>query len=288
MNEDRPFFKDRACGRKVAEEARAKKSARLFRREVAQSRQRSFRKKNFTNHFNIFKCAFSPSSLQYLMTKTAMHFHGREFGPQSGHMTSVSGNNNHRMGGDHHHVKPHQCQQCLKAFSSNHQLVQHIRVHTGEKPYKCSYCDRRFKQLSHVQQHTRLHTGMHQVKDSFESESFHSLHASLQVKDPTNATYLIAVELSSNSRISSSICETTSRNWSDSRTGHSIVTFVAKVLPPSHHSGPTIARWYIVVCATFVTKLFVNSISCSTRLWSEAPIPVVVHYVKRSVCRARP
>ena len=56
-------------------------------------------------------------------------------------------------------VKPHQCQQCLKAFSSNHQLVQHIRVHTGEKPYKCSYCDRRFKQLSHVQQHTRLHTG---------------------------------------------------------------------------------------------------------------------------------
>ena len=55
--------------------------------------------------------------------------------------------------------KPHQCQHCLKAFSSNHQLVQHVRVHTGEKPYKCSYCDRRFKQLSHVQQHTRLHTG---------------------------------------------------------------------------------------------------------------------------------
>ncbi|XP_017051471.1 uncharacterized protein LOC108095063 isoform X2 [Drosophila ficusphila] len=56
-------------------------------------------------------------------------------------------------------TKPHQCQQCMKSFSSNHQLVQHIRVHTGEKPYKCSYCDRRFKQLSHVQQHTRLHTG---------------------------------------------------------------------------------------------------------------------------------
>ncbi len=28
--------------------------------------------------------------------------------------------------------KPHQCQQCLKSFSSNHQLVQHIRVHTGK------------------------------------------------------------------------------------------------------------------------------------------------------------
>ncbi|CAN8016043.1 unnamed protein product [Ixodes persulcatus] len=56
-------------------------------------------------------------------------------------------------------LKPHQCGQCLKSFSSTHQLAQHVRIHTGEKPYKCSYCERRFKQLSHVQQHTRLHTG---------------------------------------------------------------------------------------------------------------------------------
>lgn len=76
---------------------------------------------------------------QIFMHKSAMQMHTREA---------------HRA-----EVKPHQCQQCLKSFSSNHQLVQHIRVHTGEKPYKCSYCDRRFKQLSHVQQHTRLHTG---------------------------------------------------------------------------------------------------------------------------------
>jgi len=73
---------------------------------------------------------------QIFMHKSAMHMHARDL-----------------------QTKPHQCQQCLKSFSSNHQLVQHIRVHTGEKPYKCSYCDRRFKQLSHVQQHTRLHTG---------------------------------------------------------------------------------------------------------------------------------
>ncbi|CAG9569896.1 unnamed protein product [Danaus chrysippus] len=82
------------------------------------------------------------STLQRIfMHKNAMQMHAREL--QRG------------LGGE---VKPHQCQQCLKSFSSNHQLVQHIRVHTGEKPYKCSYCDRRFKQLSHVQQHTRLHT----------------------------------------------------------------------------------------------------------------------------------
>lgn len=77
---------------------------------------------------------------QIFMHKSAMQMHARELTGRS-------------------EVKPHQCQQCLKSFSSNHQLVQHIRVHTGEKPYKCSYCDRRFKQLSHVQQHTRLHTG---------------------------------------------------------------------------------------------------------------------------------
>lgn len=81
----------------------------------------------------------SPWLAQIFMHKSAMQLAGRELGR-----------------GD---IKPHQCQQCLKSFSSNHQLVQHIRVHTGEKPYKCSYCERRFKQLSHVQQHTRLHTG---------------------------------------------------------------------------------------------------------------------------------
>ena len=119
----------------------------------------------------------SPFYLQYLMTKTAaMHLQGRGgdlgshhqggLGGMGGGGSGANGSLNGGMSGGSGsgrggaaEVKPHQCQQCLKAFSSNHQLVQHIRVHTGEKPYKCSYCDRRFKQLSHVQQHTRLHTG---------------------------------------------------------------------------------------------------------------------------------
>lgn len=92
--------------------------------------------------------------LQIFMHKSAMQMHAREM--QRGVAGVAGGMGVVGMGAE---VKPHQCQQCLKSFSSNHQLVQHIRVHTGEKPYKCSYCDRRFKQLSHVQQHTRLHTG---------------------------------------------------------------------------------------------------------------------------------
>jgi zinc finger protein 362/384 len=87
------------------------------------------------------------------MHKSAMQMHAREA------VQAAGGGAGALMPGSRPEVKPHQCQQCLKSFSSNHQLVQHIRVHTGEKPYKCSYCDRRFKQLSHVQQHTRLHTG---------------------------------------------------------------------------------------------------------------------------------
>lgn len=92
--------------------------------------------------FSVFLChkMMEATDQAIFMHKSAMHLQARDLGGRS-------------------EVKPHQCQQCLKSFSSNHQLVQHIRVHTGEKPYKCSYCDRRFKQLSHVQQHTRLHTG---------------------------------------------------------------------------------------------------------------------------------
>lgn len=63
-------------------------------------------------------------------------------------------------------LKPFQCQQCLKSFSSHHQLGQHNRIHTGEKPYKCHFCDRCFKQLSHLQQHIRLHTGERPYKCS--------------------------------------------------------------------------------------------------------------------------
>ncbi|XP_021939242.1 zinc finger protein 384-like isoform X1 [Zootermopsis nevadensis] len=105
--------------------------------------------------WHLFRCIF--------MHKSAMQMHARE--------AVVA----HRS-----EVKPHQCQQCLKSFSSNHQLVQHIRVHTGEKPYKCSYCDRRFKQLSHVQQHTRLHTGKYRQRSREGSFCNHLVRSCVQ------------------------------------------------------------------------------------------------------------
>ena len=73
------------------------------------------------------------------MTKTAaMHFGGPAAAASGGHpggMGSSSGSGMGVSGGggsgsstSGRDVKPHQCQQCLKTFSSNHQLVQHIRV----------------------------------------------------------------------------------------------------------------------------------------------------------------
>lgn len=100
-------------------------------------------------------------------------------GSSSSGLTANNMNNLPAILGTNSEVKPHQCQQCLKSFSSNHQLVQHIRVHTGEKPYKCSYCDRRFKQLSHVQQHTRLHTGKYRIICIFFSKNART-HNSLE------------------------------------------------------------------------------------------------------------
>jgi len=77
----------------------------------------------------LLTCPFTiPLSLRFqiFMHKSAMQMqHARDIQRNSGQAPG--------MGGE---VKPHQCQQCLKSFSSNHQLVQHIRVHTGEKPYK--------------------------------------------------------------------------------------------------------------------------------------------------------
>lgn len=101
----------------------------------------------FSNLSQSLCATHSSTPKQIFMHKSAI---------QMQHARDIQRTGGNPIGGE---IKPHQCQQCLKSFSSNHQLVQHIRVHTGEKPYKCTYCDRRFKQLSHVQQHTRLHTG---------------------------------------------------------------------------------------------------------------------------------
>jgi hypothetical protein len=74
---------------------------------------------------------------QYLMTKTAaMHFgqgrdlHGHQAGAGGG---GGAGSANGRE------VKPHQCQQCLKAFSSNHQVIEVETDFLGILKLSCIY-----------------------------------------------------------------------------------------------------------------------------------------------------
>ncbi|XP_040905033.1 zinc finger protein 3 homolog [Toxotes jaculatrix] len=60
---------------------------------------------------------------------------------------------------DQREEKAFKCFECNKEFDKNHQLVRHVRVHTGEKPFSCDFCGKTFTQNSNRIVHMRQHTG---------------------------------------------------------------------------------------------------------------------------------
>ncbi|XP_068211002.1 zinc finger and BTB domain-containing protein 14-like isoform X8 [Palaemon carinicauda] len=56
-------------------------------------------------------------------------------------------------------VKIHQCPYCPYSSTFKTNLVNHIKVHTGEKPYACELCPAKFAQKGNLKTHIQSHKG---------------------------------------------------------------------------------------------------------------------------------
>jgi uncharacterized Zn-finger protein len=49
---------------------------------------------------------------------------------------------------------------CKKMFFSGHELVEHVRIHTGEMPHQCEICQKSFAGSANLAKHMRAHFGI--------------------------------------------------------------------------------------------------------------------------------
>lgn len=46
--------------------------------------------------------------------------------------------------------KPFKCEHCFMEFTTNSNMVKHVRTHTGEKPYSCNICQKAFSSKGNI------------------------------------------------------------------------------------------------------------------------------------------
>ncbi|XP_034838845.2 zinc finger protein 829-like [Maniola hyperantus] len=87
----------------------------------------------------------------------------------------------------HIKLKPFECSVCLKRFTQQGGLQQHMRRHTGDRPFPCTFCPKAFTQKSGLDQHLRIHTKVKPYRCVICSKAFcQSVHLQQHMRTHTN------------------------------------------------------------------------------------------------------
>jgi uncharacterized Zn-finger protein len=66
--------------------------------------------------------------------------------------------------------RPFKCEHCIQAFSRNHDLKRHKRIHLSVKPFSCSVCGKSFSRKDALKRHRLVKGCDKQEKEGINDE----------------------------------------------------------------------------------------------------------------------